>query len=103
MNAINLNNADYYITGTTVWDDGRQREFDDYRRDPIVCPHVHRYGPEVLVNDLPNGRGKLPGGSIGYTNTFLTCVKLTAAEHEVEHARTEEHCARMLEELDRRR
>ena len=101
MNTINFNNADYYITGTTVWDDGRQREFDDYRCDPIVCPRVHRYDPEALVNDLPKGRVIPPGGSIGYTDTFLTCVKLTAAEHEMENLRREEHFARMLEERDR--
>ena len=103
MMGINLADKDYYVTGITVWDDGRQSEFKDFRRDPIVCPLVHRYGPEVLVDDLQNGRGKLPAGAIGYTITFLKCVKLTAAEHESEHVRTEEHCARLLKDQDRRR
>ena len=96
MKAINLNRRDYHVTGITRWDDGRERVFDDYSAEPILCPLVKRYGSEVTADDTAKHSYRLPSGTTGYTITILTCAKLTAMEHETEDARTEEHCRRIL-------
>lgn len=99
--AINLNSRPYYVTGITKFDDGRVREFDDFKRDPIICPAVHRYGPEVEI-EIRNGVNqawKLPEVCVGYTITFMSCQMLTAAQHEVEDSRAEDHAHEQLKQL----
>ena len=100
MTAINLNRRDYYVTGITIWDDGREHAFDEFKPDPILCPLSMRYGPEIERDDPEHRRFRLPSTCVGYTITYLTCEKLNAAQHEIEDARTESHCARMLDEMD---
>lgn len=111
MSAINLNRRDYYVTGQTVWDDGRVREFDTFLADPVVCPQVHRYGPEISPEQeaaqIPSEKRfwslRHPAGMpqpVGYTITYLTCTKLTAEDHEVEDARAEIHAAEQLAKMD---
>lgn len=89
MKAINLNSRPYYVTGITVWDDGKTHEFDSYMNNPIVCPMVHRYGPEIDPEDdkaqdpIDKRKWSLrhpPGMKqpIGCTITYLTCEMLTA-------------------------
>jgi len=107
MPAINLNGRDYYVTGTTRWDTGRIIEWDSYKAEPIVCPLVERYGPEVERDDPGNHRFRIANPSdypdlplVGYTITILTCVKLTAAQHEIENARNEQHASEQLAKLE---
>lgn len=86
MPAVNLNRRDYYVTGVTRWDDGREHRFDDFKAEPIVCPQSTRY--------------EGPGIRVPYTVTIQTCEKLTAAQHDAEDVRTEAHCERILSEME---
>jgi len=103
FNPDNFNELGYRVTGVTRWDDGRDSKFDDFVPELIVCPHTERYGTEIEETDRTRGLCSIPEGCVGYTVTYLTCVALNAADLEAEDFRTEEHCARMLEEEDRRR
>jgi hypothetical protein len=78
MSAINLNAFDYYATGVIRFDNGRERCFDAFVREPIVCPQVHRYGPEIEKDDRANHHFRIPNGCVGFTITYLTCEKRTA-------------------------
>jgi len=111
MTAINLNSRPYYVTGKTVWDNGKVHEFDSFVSEPIVCPQIHRYGPEISPEEEkaqdPANRRKFclrhpPGYTqpIGYTITYLTCQILTAEQHEIEDSRAEFHAAEQLEKMD---
>ncbi len=111
MKAINLNSRPYFVTGKTVWDNGKVLEFDEYVSEPMVCPQEHRYGPEISpeeekAQDPANKRLwslRYPPGypqPIGYTITFLSCTMLNAGDHEVEDARAEAHAAEQIEKMD---
>ena len=102
MKAINLNSRPYYVTGRTVWDNGRVREFDDYKHEPMICPAVHRYGSEVAaeIKAGVNQFYKIPKECVGYTITYLTCEILNAAQHETENDRAEAHADEQLKQLD---
>ena len=82
MPAINLNRRGYYVAGITRWDDGRECTFNEYRSEPMVCPVIERYGPEVGTDDPAHHRFRLSKGCTGYTITFLSCVKMNDAEQE---------------------
>lgn len=91
MSAININNRGYRVSGVTKWDDGRTVEWTDFKDEPIVCPQVTRYGPEVESDDRAARRFGLPKGSVGYTITTLTCEVLNAAERAEEAKIAEAH------------
>lgn len=70
--AVNINGRDYYVTGrTTFKKTGEVILFDDFKRDPIVCPSI-REDEWSRVE-------------------YLTCEKLTAADHERENQIAEQH------------
>ena len=71
MYAMNINGFDFYATGRTVFDDGRVIEFDEFVNEPIVCPKVHRQKDCTI--------------------TYLTCDRLTAADHEWESGEAASH------------
>ncbi len=88
-NAINVpyyapNPCSYAVTAIIRWDDGDERELNDYMDEPIVCPQVHRHGPEITLADTDKAKHRfhIPRGVVGYTITYLTCTMLTAADHE---------------------
>jgi hypothetical protein len=103
FNPGNFNDLGYRVTGVTRWDNGHEHHFDNLVPQLIVCPHSERYGPEIEKSDLRRGLCSIPQECVGYTITYQTCLALNAADLEAEDLRTEEHCARMLEEEDRRR
>ena len=91
MSATNLNNSDFYVTGIAKWDDGRERPFGVFMPAPIVCPQVHRYGPEVERDEPANDYWIHPTDSAGCTIIYISCERLNPAKIEMERERAGQH------------
>jgi hypothetical protein len=100
MSATNLNNSDFYVTGIAKWDDGRERPFGVFMPARIVCPQVHRYGPEVERDEPANDCWIHLADSAGCTIIYLSCERLKPAEIEMELERAEQHAANELAQLN---
>ena len=100
MRATNLNNSEFYVTGIAKWDDGRERPFGVFMHAAIVCPQVHRYGPEVERDESDNECWIHPVDSAGCTIIYRSCERLNPAEIEMKLERAEQHAPEQLAQLD---
>jgi len=87
MSATNLKNSDFYVTGIAKWDDGRERTFGIFMPTPIVCPQMHRYGPEIGPDESANESWIHLADLVGCTIIYSSCERLNLAENEIERWR----------------